>query len=180
MLQRLVDAAAVEAEIERVRSLSGAALRRRWQAEFGRPLPKSLPGDLLRRMIAKSRSGPTALSGRESPIPACRRSRGPLPARFGTASRPQATIRPCTAAAMHGLPPKRNHPHRDQHLAPVTRANPPRRSIIMSPRPYWKGYLKLALVSCPIALHAVCSSAERISFRQINRKTGNRLRQQAH
>ena len=52
MLQRFVDAAAVEAEIERVRSLSGAALRRRWQAEFGRPLPKSLPGDLLRRMIA--------------------------------------------------------------------------------------------------------------------------------
>jgi DNA end-binding protein Ku len=48
----------------------------------------------------------------------------------------------------------------------------------MSPRPYWKGYLKLALVSCPIALHAVCASAERISFRQINRKTGNRLRQQ--
>jgi len=52
MLQRFVDAAAVEAEIERVRSLSGAALRRRWQSEFGRPLPKSLPVDLLRRMIA--------------------------------------------------------------------------------------------------------------------------------
>ena len=48
----------------------------------------------------------------------------------------------------------------------------------MSPRPYWKGYLKLSLVSCPIAVHAACSSAERISFRQINRKTGNRLRQQ--
>jgi DNA end-binding protein Ku len=48
----------------------------------------------------------------------------------------------------------------------------------MSPRPYWKGYLKLALVSCPIALHAACSSAERISFRQINRRTGDRLRQQ--
>ena len=45
-------------------------------------------------------------------------------------------------------------------------------------RPYWKGYLKLALVSCPIALHAACSSAERISFRQINKVTGNRLRQQ--
>jgi len=28
-------------------------------------------------------------------------------------------------------------------------------------RPYWKGYLKLALVSCPIALHAACSTAER-------------------
>jgi DNA end-binding protein Ku len=45
-------------------------------------------------------------------------------------------------------------------------------------RPYWKGYLKLALVSCPIALHAVCSTAERIAFRQINKATGNRLRQQ--
>ena len=45
-------------------------------------------------------------------------------------------------------------------------------------RPYWKGYLKLALVSCPIALHAACSTAERIAFRQINKITGNRLRQQ--
>src|SRR5947208_5339823 len=43
-------------------------------------------------------------------------------------------------------------------------------------RPYWKGYL--ALVSCPIALHAACSSAERIALRQINKATGNRLRQQ--
>jgi DNA end-binding protein Ku len=48
----------------------------------------------------------------------------------------------------------------------------------VSPRPYWKGYLRLALVSCPIELHAACSSAQRISFRQINRNTGNRLRQQ--
>src|SRR5215813_603592 len=45
-------------------------------------------------------------------------------------------------------------------------------------RPYWKGYLKLALVSCPIALHAACSSTERIAFRQINKATGNHLRQQ--
>src|ERR671930_2113240 len=45
-------------------------------------------------------------------------------------------------------------------------------------RPYWKSYLKLALVSCPIALHAACSSAERVAFRQINKATGNRLRQQ--
>jgi DNA end-binding protein Ku len=48
----------------------------------------------------------------------------------------------------------------------------------VSPRPYWQGYLKLSLVSCPIAVHAACSSSERVSFRQINRKTGNRLRQQ--
>jgi DNA end-binding protein Ku len=45
-------------------------------------------------------------------------------------------------------------------------------------RPYWKGYLKLALVSCPIALHACCSTSERVAFRQINKATGNRLRQQ--
>jgi DNA end-binding protein Ku len=48
----------------------------------------------------------------------------------------------------------------------------------MASRPYWKGYLKLSLVSCPIALHAACSTAERVAFRQINKQTGNRLRQQ--
>jgi DNA end-binding protein Ku len=45
-------------------------------------------------------------------------------------------------------------------------------------RAYWKGYLKLSLVSCPIALYTGTSSTERVSFRQINKKTGNRLRQQ--
>jgi DNA end-binding protein Ku len=45
-------------------------------------------------------------------------------------------------------------------------------------RPFWKGYLKLSLVSCPIALYPGTSSTERVSFRQINKKTGNRLRQQ--
>ena len=37
---------------------------------------------------------------------------------------------------------------------------------------------QLSLVSCPIALHAACSSTERIALRQINKATGNRLRQQ--
>jgi DNA end-binding protein Ku len=46
------------------------------------------------------------------------------------------------------------------------------------PRPYWKGYLKLSLVSCPIALYSATSAGERVAFRQINKKTGNRLRQQ--
>ena len=45
-------------------------------------------------------------------------------------------------------------------------------------RAFWKGYLKLSLVSCPIALYTGTSSTERVSFRQINKKTGNRLRQQ--
>jgi len=41
-----------------------------------------------------------------------------------------------------------------------------------------KGYLKLALVACLIAVYPGTSSSERVSFRQINKKTGNRLRQQ--
>jgi DNA end-binding protein Ku len=45
-------------------------------------------------------------------------------------------------------------------------------------RPQWKGYLMLSLVSCPIAIYPAVSAVERISFRQINRNTGNRLRQQ--
>jgi non-homologous end joining protein Ku len=44
-------------------------------------------------------------------------------------------------------------------------------------RPYWKGYLKLSFVSCPIALYPAISAAERISFRQVNRRTGHRLKQ---
>ena len=48
----------------------------------------------------------------------------------------------------------------------------------MAPRAHWKGYLKLSLVSCPVAMHPAIAAAERISFRQVNRQTGNRLRQQ--
>jgi DNA end-binding protein Ku len=48
----------------------------------------------------------------------------------------------------------------------------------MAPRPNWKGYLKLSLVSCPIALYPATSGSERVSFRQVNKETGNRLRQQ--
>jgi DNA end-binding protein Ku len=48
----------------------------------------------------------------------------------------------------------------------------------MAPRAYWKGYLKLSLVSCPIALYPAASGSERVSFNRINKKTGNRLKQQ--
>src|SRR6266700_5493006 len=48
----------------------------------------------------------------------------------------------------------------------------------MAPRAYWTGYLKLSLVSCPIALYPASSSSERVSFNRINTKTGNRLKQQ--
>lgn len=46
------------------------------------------------------------------------------------------------------------------------------------PRAYWKGFLKLSLVSCPIALYPASTSAEKTRFHQINKRTGNRLRQQ--
>jgi DNA end-binding protein Ku len=46
----------------------------------------------------------------------------------------------------------------------------------VAPRPYWKGYLKLSLVSCPIALYPATSEREKISFHQLNKDTGNRIR----
>src|SRR6185436_19192663 len=45
-------------------------------------------------------------------------------------------------------------------------------------RAYWKGYLKLSLVTCPIGLYPASSQAEKTHFHQINRKSGHRLRQQ--
>src|SRR5215475_11153686 len=47
---------------------------------------------------------------------------------------------------------------------------------LVAPRAYWKGYLKLSLVSCPVALFPASSEREKISFNQINKKTGNRIR----
>jgi DNA end-binding protein Ku len=46
----------------------------------------------------------------------------------------------------------------------------------VAPRAYWKGYLKLSLVSCPIALYPATSEREKISFHQLNKETGNRIR----
>jgi DNA end-binding protein Ku len=45
-------------------------------------------------------------------------------------------------------------------------------------RPYWKGHLRLSLVTCPIGLFPATSEAEKTHFHQINKKTGHRLRQQ--
>jgi DNA end-binding protein Ku len=44
----------------------------------------------------------------------------------------------------------------------------------MAPRANWKGFLRPSLVTCPIALFPATS--EKISFNQINKKTGNRIR----
>src|SRR3977135_4093732 len=48
----------------------------------------------------------------------------------------------------------------------------------MVPRAYWKGYLKLSLVSCPIALFPATSEREKIRFHQINKDTGHRIKYQ--
>jgi DNA end-binding protein Ku len=48
----------------------------------------------------------------------------------------------------------------------------------MAPRASWKGFLRISLVTCPIALYPATSSSERISFNRINRATGQRVRQQ--
>jgi Ku protein len=48
----------------------------------------------------------------------------------------------------------------------------------MAPRAYWKGFLKLSLVSCPVALYPASTSVEKTRFHMINKETGNRLKQQ--
>ncbi len=46
----------------------------------------------------------------------------------------------------------------------------------MAPRPNWKGFLKLSLVSCSVAMYTATSTSQRIRFNIINRETGNRIR----
>jgi DNA end-binding protein Ku len=48
----------------------------------------------------------------------------------------------------------------------------------MAPRAYWKGSLKLSLVSCPVSLYPASTSLEKTRFHMINKETGNRLKQQ--
>jgi Ku protein len=48
----------------------------------------------------------------------------------------------------------------------------------MAPRAYWKGSLKLSLVSCPVVLYPASTTAEKTRFHMINKETGNRLKQQ--
>ncbi|AHK47006.1 Ku78, Ku70 and Ku80 are 70kDa and 80kDa subunits of the Lupus Ku autoantigen (plasmid) [Ensifer adhaerens OV14] len=45
-------------------------------------------------------------------------------------------------------------------------------------RALWKGFLKFAEISCPVALHSAASTSERVSFNTLNRKTGNRVKRE--
>src|ERR1700688_4329322 len=46
----------------------------------------------------------------------------------------------------------------------------------MAPRANWKGFLRLSLVTCPVALYPSTSESEKISFNQLNRNTGHRIK----
>jgi len=48
----------------------------------------------------------------------------------------------------------------------------------MAPRANWKGYLRLSLVTCPVALYPATSESEKVSFNQINKRTGHRIKLQ--
>ncbi len=48
----------------------------------------------------------------------------------------------------------------------------------MAPRPAWRGYLKLSLVTCAVELSGATTNAEKVSFRTLNRETGNAVRRQ--
>jgi DNA end-binding protein Ku len=45
----------------------------------------------------------------------------------------------------------------------------------MAPRPSWRGYLRLSLVTCPVAMLPATSEAEKVRFHTLNRATGNRV-----
>jgi DNA end-binding protein Ku len=45
----------------------------------------------------------------------------------------------------------------------------------MAPRPFWKGYLKLSLVNCPVTMAPATSEAEKVRFHTLNAATGNRV-----
>jgi DNA end-binding protein Ku len=49
-------------------------------------------------------------------------------------------------------------------------------SKMAAPRAFWKGYLKLSLVTCPVAMMPAVSEEEKVRFHTLNRKTGDRVR----
>jgi DNA end-binding protein Ku len=46
----------------------------------------------------------------------------------------------------------------------------------MAPRANWKGFLRLSLVTCPVAIYPANSESEKISFNQLNKATGHRIK----
>jgi DNA end-binding protein Ku len=58
----------------------------------------------------------------------------------------------------------------------VAALSPDSQEYVMAPRANWKGYLRLSLVSCPVALYPATTERDKIRFHQINKNTGHRIR----
>lgn len=80
------------------------------------------------------------------------------------------------ARSLYGDGPGTKHKQERQADDYVESEFRPKGVVLVAPRAYWKGYLKLSLVSCPISLFPATSEREKISFHQLHRQTGNRIR----
>ncbi len=56
-------------------------------------------------------------------------------------------------------------------LSPPLSVASPNRRLNVAPRSFWKGYLKLSLVTCPVTLQPATGDSERVRFRMLSRKT---------
>ncbi len=75
------------------------------------------------------------------------------------------------------VPPDRWNQHCASHVAPRWHKAPSRRADPpVASRPIWRGHLRLALVSCPVALYSAYHEHNNLHFHFINPKTGNRVR----
>src|ERR1700691_2273362 len=50
-----------------------------------------------------------------------------------------------------------------------------KRDVAMARQTFWEGYLKLSLVTCPVAMMPAISESDKIRFHILNRATGNRV-----
>src|ERR1044071_759228 len=73
------------------------------------------------------------------------------------------------------LSPRRVMPNHG-HPVVLNPIRPNRSSAFMAPSANWKGFLRLSLVTCPVALYPATADTEKVSFNQINRKTGHRIK----
>src|SRR6266478_2824701 len=81
-------------------------------------------------------------------------------------------------ASAYRTPTSTRNQNRQRQLKFPNPPEPIKPEIVMAPRAYWKGSLKLSLVSCPVALYPATTSVEKTHFHMINKETGNRLKQQ--
>src|SRR5882762_5889130 len=78
--------------------------------------------------------------------------------------------------------PRKNHPvgrvamSEPSHAVRLESGNQYWSSPAMAPRANWKGFLRLSLVTCPVALYPATSESEKVSFNQLNKQTGHRIK----